>query len=230
MADELFYYAQVDKMKGLEKQSNWTFAEVRPDGIVGYVPGSSPMNMAQGIALYLSVHRAVHGKGVVVPYPGSEKAWHTKHSDTFQDVLSRAEIYIAINDQVPKSGAAYNVADEDEPIVWSEKWPAICREFGLVGIPPLEYGPSQTMEDFVKQHRAEWKALCTEHSLRPDTIDLQVWRFMQLMLNDFDFDRYFDLSKLRQVGFTESIDSVKAYRISFDRMAAAGIIPKAYLE
>jgi len=39
------------------------------------------------------------------------------------------------------------------------------------------------------------------------------------------FDRDFDISEARRIGFTESVDHVKGYHIAFDRMRAAKIIP-----
>jgi hypothetical protein len=39
------------------------------------------------------------------------------------------------------------------------------------------------------------------------------------------FDRNFDISEARRIGFKESVDHVKGYHIAFDRMRAAKIIP-----
>jgi hypothetical protein len=39
------------------------------------------------------------------------------------------------------------------------------------------------------------------------------------------FDRNFDISEARRIGFKESIDHAKGYHVAFDRMRAAKIIP-----
>ena len=39
------------------------------------------------------------------------------------------------------------------------------------------------------------------------------------------FDRHFDLTEARSIGFNESVDHVKGYHIAFDRMRARKIIP-----
>lgn len=39
------------------------------------------------------------------------------------------------------------------------------------------------------------------------------------------FDRQYDLTEARKIGFTESVDPVEGYRVAFDRMRAAKIIP-----
>jgi len=38
-------------------------------------------------------------------------------------------------------------------------------------------------------------------------------------------DRQYDLSRIREVGFEENIDTVKGYHLVFDRMRKAKIIP-----
>ncbi|KAH8432944.1 uncharacterized protein LDX57_010577 [Aspergillus melleus] len=141
------------------------------------------------------------------------------------------EIYVALKDDVRENGPAFNVADEDEPITWATVWPGICRQFSLVGVGPRDGDQhQQSMEKFVKANRSSWNAVCEEFSLRKDSIYVQGWAHTHLMLVDFDFDRWYDLSRARAVGFTEFIDTVEAYRIAFERLAAAGVIPSEYLE
>ena len=45
------------------------------------------------------------------------------------------------------------------------------------------------------------------------------------MLADFDFDREFSLNQAHSAGFCESIDTVERYKIVFDRMVKAKLIP-----
>ncbi len=42
-ASKIFYYTQYDLLTELSKGKDWTFAEVRPDGIVGFTPISNAM-------------------------------------------------------------------------------------------------------------------------------------------------------------------------------------------
>ena len=51
------------------------------------------------------------------------------------------------------------------------------------------------------------------------------WGFLFFITTGFDFDRQYDLSACRSVGFLDEIDTVKGYTISFDRMREAKIIP-----
>lgn len=220
----IFYYTQYDLLQEASKGKKWTSSEIRPDGIVGFVPGSNAMNMAQGIALYLSIHRIVHGEGAEVPFPGSEKGYSATHSDTFQDLLARMEIFAATNPDKCGNGGVFNIADQDEPISWSKIWPGLCHYFGLIGTGPKE--GSEPIKPFVEKHMDAWNKICRDQSLDDKAIMAQEWGFVHAMLVQIDFNRQYDLSRARQVGFTESIDTVEGYKISFDRMAAAKIIPQ----
>lgn len=150
---KIFYYTQYDKLQELSKGKPWTFTEIRPDGIVGFAPGSNFMNMSQGMAIYLSIYRKVHGAGARVPFPGAEHGYKSKHMDTFQDLLSRLEIFTAVNPDQCGNGGIFNAAD-GPVITWADIWPRLCEHFGL-----KDGGPqpdSMPILDFVKKNRWAW--------------------------------------------------------------------------
>lgn len=220
-ASSIFYYTQHDLLEKMSEGKSWTFSEVRPDGLVGFVPGSNAMNMAQGIAIYLAVYKAVKGKGATVPFPGYEHGYHSKHTDAFQDILAKMEIFAAVN---PKcgGGGVFNIGD-GQTVSWSQVWPKLCEHFGLIGSGPV--AGSTPIEDFVKQHKDVWADLAKQHGLNGNLIEEQGWGHTRFMLVDFDFDRQYDLSRARSVGFNEQIDTAEGYFISWNRMRAAKILP-----
>ncbi|EHK95991.1 hypothetical protein M7I_8327 [Glarea lozoyensis 74030] len=220
--DKIFYYTQYDLLTELSKGKSWTFTEIRPDGIVGFVPGSNAMNMAQGIALYLSLYKEVNGVGATVPFPGFEHGYNSTHSDTFQDVLARMEIFAATNPQKCGNGGIFNIADGDT-VTWAQVWPKICTYFDLIGRGPKP--DSQPMEAFVKENAKAWGAMVEKHGLDPSGMKFQNWAHVHFMLVQFDFDRQYDLSRAREVGFMESIDTAQGYFTAWDRMKAAKIFP-----
>lgn len=221
-ASKIFYYTQYDKLKELSQGKSWTFTDIRPDGIVGFTPASNAMNMAQGMAIYLTIYREVNGAGAVVPYPGSTKAYNCTHHDTFQDILSRLEIYAALNPAKCGDGGVFNATD-GRTVTWAQVWPRLCEHFGLVGQGPAE--GSEPIEAFVKGNRAVWTALAKKHNLKESVIDEQGWGHLHFMMVDFDFDREFDMSRAREVGFHEEIDTVEGYIVAWNRMRAAKILP-----
>ncbi|KAF6814740.1 sirq protein [Colletotrichum plurivorum] len=222
-ASNIFYYTQYDLLKKLSEGKSWTFSEIRPDGIVGFAPTVNPMNMAQGVGLYLSIYKAAKGAGATVPFPGHEHGYHSTHSDTFQDLLSKMEIYAAVNPDKCGNGGVFNVANET--VSWSQVWPGLCAHFGLVGQGPVAGSPK--MADFVAQHKDAWVALAKEHGLNEELVDQHIWSFTHFMLVDFDFDRQYDLSRVREVGFAETIDTVESYVATWERMRAAKQLPPA---
>ena len=227
-ASKIFYYTQYDLLLTLSAGKPWTFTEIRPDGIVGFAPTSNAMNMAQGIALYLSIYREVHGKGASVPFPGNKRGWRCRHSDSFQDVLARMEIFAAVNVDACGQGAVFNAAD-GETVTWEGVWPRLASHFGLRGTAPAESteltGKAVSMEEFVKQNKKAWKALVDRHGLREQALEEQNWGHVHFMLVQFDFDREYDLSRCREVGFQEKIDTVEGYVVAWERMRRAKILP-----
>ncbi|KAI3395262.1 hypothetical protein diail_1615 [Diaporthe ilicicola] len=134
--DEIFYYSQV-----------------RPDTIIGFVPGTNAMNVAQGLGFYLSLFREVHGVGAQCAYPGTAAGFRSLHTDSSQDVIARMEIFAALHPDRCGGGRAFNVAD-GEVVTWADIWGAICAYFGLVGAPPTE--EAATVGDFVSKHVDRW--------------------------------------------------------------------------
>ncbi|PLB54866.1 hypothetical protein P170DRAFT_460875 [Aspergillus steynii IBT 23096] len=217
----IFYYDQYDILQERSKGQMWTFSEIRPDGIIGFVPGTNAMNLAYGIAYYLTLYREVHGKGAKVPFPGKLHGYHSTHSDTFQDILSKMEIYAALNRDKCPNGSAFNVADGDV-VSWAQVWPGLCSYFGLVGVEPQG---ERKIEDFVRENQGAWNHLAEVHGLKTGSLETYNWPFVHFMMADFDFNREYSLDAARSIGFTESIDTVEGYRVTFDRMVDAKLIP-----
>lgn len=223
--NNIFYYAQCDLLLELSKGASWTFSEIRPNGIVGFVPGTNTMNMAHGIAFYLTLFREVHGPGASVAFPGKPHGYKSTHSDTFQDILSKMEIYATLNRDKCPNGSTFNIAD-GETVTWEKVWPETCSYFGLVGAP--RQGTQETMDGFVRKHSQVWDRLADKHHLKRGLVERQNWGHTQFMLVDFDFDRKYSLDQARSAGFAESIDTVQGYKIVFDRMVKAKLIPSPH--
>lgn len=220
--ENIFYYDQYDLLQRLSKGKKWTFSEIRPDGIVGFAPGSNVMNMGFGIAFYLTLYREIYGKGAEVPFPGRLHGYHTRHTDTFQDILAQMEIFAALNRDKCPNGSSFNCGD-GEPVTWAQVWPGICSYFGLSGVEPD--GEPKNMEDFVSGTKKTWDSLVETHGLKKGLIESQNWGHVNFMLVEFDFPREYSLEAARSIGFKEAIDTVQGYRITFDRMVKAKFIP-----
>ena len=192
------------------------------------------MNAAQGLGLYLSLYAAVHGAGAKVIFPGTVGSWTCKHTDTSQDVLARFEIFAALNREQGKcgNGSSFNIAD-GKVVTWAGKWGPICEYFGLVGVGPKkrtgeaegEAGGRVAVADFAKENMGTWAEVVKEHGLKEGRMEGYSWGFLDFVMRVFDFDRQYDLSRARGVGFDEEVDTVEGYRMAFERMRAAKVIP-----
>lgn len=219
-ASKIFYYGQVDELAKLAKGKKWTWTEVRPDVIVGFVPNTNAMNAAGPIAYYLSLYRQLQGEGAEVPFPASQKAWKATHTDTSAYILSRFEIYAALH---PENTAArtFNIADGDV-ITWSDVWAGIVGYFGLKpGQPDPSWG---SIKDFFHQHEKEWEGVVQKNGLVKRKENDTTWDFAQAIMNR-DVDSEYDLTAAREAGFTGTVPTVNAYTRVFDKMRAAKFIP-----
>jgi hypothetical protein len=206
--DKIFYYPQYDSGKEAAKGKSWTFTEVRPDVIIGFTPGSNFMNGAQGVAFYLTLWKELYG-------------WVNTHTDTFQDILAKQEIFLALNQDKAADAGSFNAANGDIT-TWEKKWPALCAYFGLEGIGP---GPEPTdFSAFASEHAGVWRKLESDHGLKSGIFEKYSWGFMHGITIAFDFDREYDLNAARAAGFKETIATADGYTTAFDRMRAANSI------
>ena len=220
-AESVFYYSQVDVLKDLSAGKSWTFTEIRPDVVVGFVPGSNVMNFAQGLGMYLALYKEVNGAGSSVPFPGTEQGFRAFHTDTSQDMLARMEIFAATNIEKCGNGEAFNIGNGI--VSWSQVWHGVCEYFGLIGEGPKK--GSQSMEEFATENAGTWEKLAERTGIDPRVFTSYNWLFVHFMLVVFDFDRQYDLTKAKAVGFTDEVDTVEGYKIAWDRMRAAKFLP-----
>ncbi|KAK4897070.1 hypothetical protein LTR28_001772 [Elasticomyces elasticus] len=221
-ASNVFYYAQRDIIERAAAGKAWTFCEIRPDAVVGFVPQNNAMNIAQALALFLSLYRDTEGAGATVPFPGSADAWTAPHTDTSQDILARFHIFASMRPETVSRGT-FNVAD-GPATTWQEVWPKICAYFGLVGGAPTAQGEPFDVGAWVRDRREDWTAWVQKHGLKSDALGNTDYDFMTAVMN-IPFQRDYDLSASREVGFTEQRDHAEGYRRAFDLMRAARIIP-----
>jgi hypothetical protein len=220
---EIFYYSQVDILKRLSSEAggSWTFTEIRPDTIIGFVPGTNAMNLAQGLGFYLSLFREVHGAGAECVYPGTAAGYNSRHTDSSQDIIARMEIFAALDPDRCGGGRAFNVAD-GEVVTWADVWSGICAYFGLQGLPPND--ETVSAGSFITKHADKWTDVVKREELRSMDLLGHNWWFVERILQ-IPFDRQFDLSSAREVGFKETIDTAQGYTLVFDRMRQARMIP-----
>ncbi|OAL36770.1 hypothetical protein AYO20_03825 [Fonsecaea nubica] len=226
-ADDIFYYPQVDFLTEFSKDKKWTWNETRPDMIIGFVCNLSNHSLAEIMGVYLSLWVKVYGRDSEVPFPGNPGSWVAKHNEAGADMIARQNIFTSLHPSTCGHGEAFNTGSNPQWHTWEQKWPQIAAYFGLKGTPPVSETPKHRPRDFIDEHFDEWLALEKEHGLRPGVAKSEVRQpvFELGQLEWTDFDRQVDMTKLQQVGFTESAEVMEIWGTCFDRMRKAKQIP-----
>ncbi|CAN9448398.1 unnamed protein product [Alternaria sp. RS040] len=183
---QLFYYNQIDCLKRISKGKNWSWCEVRPDNIIGFVPNNNAYCLAQTLALYLSLYQSIEGEGAKCPFPGTEKSWVNKYNESPQDMVAHFSIHASLNPEKTAS-QSFNVGGQEDS--WSGKWPIICDCFGLKGTGPEEGSPQPGA--YIDAHKKEWEELEKKHNLKKGSVDSDITHpgFQYFIMTMFDFDR-----------------------------------------
>lgn len=227
-ASQMFYYNQLDLLKSLSQGKNWTFCDIIPDVIVGFVPNNNVYCLAQWLALYLSLYREIHGVGAEVVFPGTNKSWTVQSNDSSQDIIARFAIYASLDPAVGRA-QSFNAADSAQSSSWSTKWPIICDYFGLKGAAPTN-GPGPDPPTFLRENQEKWFELEKRYSLQTGRVggnQRSFEAFPAFIMSMFDFDRQLDLSQMHKAWGEgkEEVGTKEAWYTAFDRFRNSRIIP-----
>jgi len=224
-ASNIFYYAQHDILMRASAGKPWSFCEIRPDVIVGFVPRGNFMNMAQGLAIYFSLYREAEGEGAEVRFPYGEEAWTALHTDSSADILGRFHVYASLAEPVENIvGRAFNVVD-GPAFAWRDLWPRLAAYFGLVGTgPSTGIGGQVGVQDWVHAKKDVWEKLETKSGLKAGVLKETGFDFVDAVMR-IPVRRDFDSSARKSIGFTEERDPVEGYVLAFEEMRKTRIIP-----
>ena len=159
-----------------------------------------------------------------MPFPGTAKSWQILHNDASQDIVAKFAIYASLHGS-KTGGRAFNVCDTSVPTSWSKKWPIICTFFGLVGTEPEEGSPQPGA--YIAEHRRRWDELAAKSGLRDGIVDNNISHpgFQYFIMTLLDFDRHQTVDAMREVGFSEEIDTKEAWWTAFERFRKAKSTP-----
>jgi len=152
------------------------------------------------------MYSSLEGRGSEVTFPGPLAAYRSLHTDTSQDILARFHVFASLCPD-KTGGMAFNVADGDV-ITWEDKWPSVCAYFGLKGVGPDETHSRPTGTQWIKEHRADWDKWVAENDLRKGIMEATKWNFMESVMGKAVFDRHYDLSACREIGFNDKVNTV----------------------
>ncbi|KAL8645242.1 MAG: hypothetical protein Q9210_006822 [Variospora velana] len=203
----------------------WSWCDILPDAVIGFVPNGSAFNLTAHWATYLSLYALVHGKGARVPFPGTRKAYASLYNEASAATIAKCAIWAALHpDRTTRGGQVFNIADRAEPGSMSERWPVLAEYFGLRGVAPADEDEGEGEEkvlkpgEFVEKHRhvLEAKGVRRSAVFKGDFLDGYGYYL--------DFDRQLSLEKVQRAGFTEEVDPNESWVRAFEMFKVAGMI------
>jgi hypothetical protein len=177
------------------------------------------MNIALPLGLFFTLWKTVHGAGSSIPYPGPTVAYERTNTETPMGANARFQIFASL--QGEKTHAqAYNIGAPTS--TYAEKWPLMAAEFGLVGVGPVSEG-GMDIADWVGKHKYVWNGIERQHGLKASILESAGWGFLVMLF--IPFNRDYDISKSREIGFKEQMDVISAYKEAWGMMVQAKLLP-----
>ena len=215
-----FYWEQEGALraKASERDFGWTI--FRPQGIFGESFGSA-MNVIAALGTYAAV---LKDDGEPLHYPGGDP---NIMEAIDSGVLARAIAWSG--ETIGASGQAYNITNGDV-FRWQEVWPTIAD---ACGITPGDARPMSLTSEMPKRSR-QWDQIRARCNLvspaLTDFVGLS-FQFADSLLGFGDPTRaapgIVSTVKIRQAGFTETLDTEKMLRAWFRLFQAKRLLPRA---
>jgi nucleoside-diphosphate-sugar epimerase len=207
-----YYFDQIDWLTGFQKGKRWNWTELRPQTLCGFAPGTA-MSIVPVIAVYAAILREL---GRPLAFPGT--AWSALYQVTESTHLANAALWAATEPRC--ANQAYNITNGDY-FRWRDVWPKIAAVFGMahVGPEPLR------LVEFMADKAPLWDAMTKKHGLKPHRFDEVVaWPFGDYVFN-CNWDVMSNVTKSRQHGFHDSVDSEEMFVRLLRRFRIEKIVP-----
>ena len=209
-----FYYDQQDLIVARQAGKCWTWSSARPHGVCGFALGN-PMNLVMVLAVYATLSKAL---GLPLRHPGSRANAHALYQVSDTTHLSKAVVWMATEPAC--ANEPFNVTNGDI-FRWEDMWPAFAAYFGMDLAAPQKISLEHMMAD-----KAElWREIVQQHGLQ----DIPYGKLVSWPYGDFVFTPEYDIissmTKTRQYGFHDVVDSKDMFLRLFDELRANKVIP-----
>lgn len=215
-----FYWLQEDYVREKAAERGWSWTVLRPHLIVGGAYGVA-MNMPPVVAAYGAICRE---EGLDFGFPGGPAApWETVDSRIVAGALEWAA-------RSPEAdGEIFNITN-GEVFGWRDLWPAIADELGL----PAAGDTPRELSTFLPEHAAVWDRIVAKHGLRKTSMEELLGESHHLTdlvfatgMEEEPPAAFVSSIKIRQAGFTETIDTEEMWRYWLRDLAARNVVPSA---
>jgi nucleoside-diphosphate-sugar epimerase len=215
-----FFLDQEDYVRDLGAKHGFTYTALRPQLVTGPTPGA--LNVLPAIGAYAAIQRE---KGEPFGFPGGPSfVWEAADADLVADVMVWAA------GSPPAANEAVNITNGDV-FEWRNVWPGLAKTLGV------ETGPDTPMSlaAYLADNADLWDRIVAKYGLRQLSLRQLVGHGDQHA--DFAFAcgapegprAFVSTIKLRQAGFTETIDTEHSFRSALQSLIDHKFLPHAAL-
>ncbi len=209
-----FYYDQQDLLSERAQGKRWTWSASRPGFLYDFAP-ERPRNLVSLIGAWTSICAEL---GLPLDFPGKPACYNALMEATDATQLARGMKWMATAPAARNE--AFNLTDSSL-FRWSRLWPKIARLYGIdCGVPrPLNLGR------WMADKGPLWDAIVKRHGLVAQPMEAVVtWNFGDFLWG-LEHDIVSSMTKIRQAGFHDTIDTEARILAHLQRYREARLLP-----
>ena len=209
-----YYFDQIDWLAAYQRGKAWDWTELRPQTLCGFAPGTA-MSILPALAVYAAISKEL---GLPLRFPGKPGAYGAIYQVTESTHLAKAAHWAASE---PRCGLeAFNITNGDY-FRWRNIWARFAELFEMPAGDPQTISLTQHMAD----KGALWRSMTDKYGLRPISYEqLVAWPFADYVFG-CDWDVMSDVTKSRQFGFHDVVDSEAMFMRLLRRFRDERIVP-----
>jgi len=209
-----FYYDQEDLLRERQQGQRWSWSASRPNVICDFAP-----ERARNLVPLLGAYAAVMSElSLPLHFPGRPGCWEALTEVTDATHFARSMVFMATDPRA--ANQAFNVSNGDL-FRWKRLWPRLAEHFGMA-VGDVRPG---LLTDLMADKGPAWQRAVTRHGLAPSRLeDVAVWGFGDFLFRQ-DYDVVSSVTRLRQAGFHDVVDSEAMFLAHLARYREARLLP-----
>ena len=211
-----FFFDHEDYVREMGARHGFSYTALRPQLVTGATPGA--LNVLPAIGVYAAIRRE---KGEPFSFPGGPSfVWEAADANLVADVM----VWAAQSPQA--ANEAFNITNGDV-FEWRSLWPALAETLGV------ETGRDMPMSlaAYLNENANVWNQIVAKYDLRSRNLRELVGQGDQHA--DFAFAygapegprAFVSTIKLRQAGFTKTIDTEDSFRNALQSLIDGRLLP-----
>lgn len=213
-----FFFDQEAYVSEMGARHDFNYTALRPQLVTGPTPGA--LNVIPAIGVYAAIRRE---KGEAFGFPGGPSfVWEAADADLVADVM----VWAARSPQA--ANEAFNITNGDV-FEWRNVWPAMAETLGVKTGPDT----STSLAVYIAKNADVWDRIVAKYNLRSRNLRELVGQGDQhadfaLAYGAAEGPRAFvSTIKLRQAGFTKTIDTEDSIRTALQSLVDRKLLPPA---